>query len=293
MTYGKSKKVHPIQKNFMSIICVITAAIIMSINIKTFVRAGGLLPGGFTGLSLLIQRIGNVFFNIEIPYSFINILLNAVPAYIGFKTIGKRFTIYSVMMIILNSVLVDFIPTIPVTSDPLLVAVFGGILNGLAISIALKGNASSGGTDFISVYLSERFNRHSWNIVLGLNVCILLASGVLFGFEAALYSIIFQFVSTQVIEKLHQRNQQMTLMIVSDNADTLSQELLEFTHHGVTRFEGIGCYKGENRTMLYMVVGADEVNDVIGFIKTRDSKAFINIMKSVGIKGNFYKEPIE
>lgn len=293
MTYGKSKKVHPIQKNFMSIICVITAAIIMSINIKTFVRAGGLLPGGFTGLSLLIQRIGNVFFNIEIPYSFINILLNAVPAYIGFKTIGKRFTIYSVMMIILNSVLVDFIPTIPVTSDPLLVAVFGGILNGLAISIALKGNASSGGTDFISVYLSERFNMNSWNIVLGLNVCILLASGVLFGFEAALYSIIFQFVSTQVIEKLHQRNQQITLMIVSDNADTLSQELLEFTHHGVTRFEGIGCYKGENRTMLYMVVGADEVNDVIGFIKTRDSKAFINIMKSVGIKGNFYKEPIE
>lgn len=293
MTYGKSKKVHPIQKNFVSIICVITAAIIMSVNIKTFVRAGGLLPGGFTGLSLLIQRIGNVFFNIEIPYSFINILLNAVPAYIGFKTIGKRFTIYSVMMIILNSVLVDFIPTIPVTSDPLLVAVFGGILNGLAISIALKGNASSGGTDFISVYLSERFNMNSWNIVLGLNVCILLASGVLFGFEAALYSIIFQFVSTQVIEKLHQRNQQMTLMIVSDNADTLSQELLEFTHHGVTRFEGIGCYKGENRTMLYMVVGADEVNDVIGFIKTRDSKAFINIMKSVGIKGNFYKEPIE
>ncbi len=293
MTYGKSKKVHPIQKNFMSIICVITAAIIMSINIKTFVRAGGLLPGGFTCLSLLIQRIGNVFFNIEIPYSFINILLNAVPAYIGFKTIGKRFTIYSVMMIILNSVLVDFIPTIPVTSDPLLVAVFGGILNGLAISIALKGNASSGGTDFISVYLSERFNMNSWNIVLGLNVCILLASGVLFGFEAALYSIIFQFVSTQVIEKLHQRNQQITLMIVSDNADTLSKELLEFTHHGVTRFEGIGCYKGENRTMLYMVVGADEVNDVIGFIKTRDSKAFINIMKSVGIKGNFYKEPIE
>lgn len=293
MTYGKSKKVHPIQKNFVSIICVITAAIIMSVNIKTFVRAGGLLPGGFTGLSLLIQRIGNVFFNIEIPYSFINILLNAVPAYIGFKTIGKRFTIYSVIMIILNSVLVDFIPTIPVTSDPLLVAVFGGILNGLAISIALKGNASSGGTDFISVYLSERFNMNSWNIVLGLNVCILLASGVLFGFEAALYSIIFQFVSTQVIEKLHQRNQQITLMIVSDNADTLSQELLEFTHHGVTRFEGIGCYKGENRTMLYMVVGADEVNDVIGFIKTRDSKAFINIMKSVGIKGNFYKEPIE
>lgn len=292
MTYGKSKKVHPILKDFKSIICVIIAALIMSINIKTFVRAGGLLPGGFTGLSLLIQRIGSEFFLLEIPYSFINILLNALPAYIGFKTIGKRFTIYSVMMIILNSVLVDFIPTIPVTSDPLLVAVFGGILNGVAISIALRGNASSGGTDFISVYLSEKFNMNSWNIVLGLNVCILLASGMLFGFEAALYSIIFQFVSTQIIERLHQRNQQITLMIISEFADSLAQELLEFTHHGVTRFEGTGCYKGENRSMLYMVIGADEVKDVTDFIRQRDPKAFINIMKSIGIKGNFYKEPI-
>lgn len=293
MTYAKSKKVHPITKNFISLSCVLIAATIMSINIKTFVQAGGLLPGGFTGLSLLIQRIARTFIHIEIPYSLINILLNAVPAYIGFKTIGKRFTSYSVMMIILNSLLVDFIPSIPITSDPLLVAVFGGILNGIAVSIALKGKASSGGTDFISVYLSEKFNMNSWNLVLGINTVILLCSGMLFGFEAALYSIIFQFVSTQIIDKFHQRNQRITLMIISEKADDLSKELLEFTHHGVTRFEGIGCYKGENRTMLYMVIGADEVKDVIDFIKQKDSKAFINIMRSIGIKGNFYKEPIE
>ena len=69
MTYGKSQKIKPYKKNLISCVCVLIAALIMSINIKTFVRAGGLLPGGFTGLSLLIQRIGDKFFNIEIPYS--------------------------------------------------------------------------------------------------------------------------------------------------------------------------------------------------------------------------------
>lgn len=293
MTYAKSKCVHPLKKNFISLSCVIIAALIISINIKTFVRAGGLLPGGFTGLSLLIQRISLTYAHIDIPYSFINIILNAIPAYIGFKTIGKRFTIYSVLMIILNSVLVDIIPTIQVTSDPLLVAIFGGILNGLAVTIALKGKASSGGTDFISVYLSEKFNMNPWNLVLGINTVILLCSGILFGFEPALYSIIFQFVSTQVIDKFHQRNQQITLMIISDKADRLAKNLLDFTHHGITRFEGIGCYKGENRSMLYMVVGAEEVKDVIDFIKYIDENAFINIMKSIGVKGKFYKEPLE
>jgi uncharacterized membrane-anchored protein YitT (DUF2179 family) len=293
MTYAKAKELNPIKKNIKSFVCVVVGATIMSINIKTFVRAGDLLPGGFTGLSLLIQRIGISYFHVSIPYSAINILLNAVPAYIGFKTIGKRFTSYSVMMIILNSVLVDFIPTIPITSDPLLVALFGGILNGIAISIALMGKASSGGTDFIGVYLSEKFNTSSWNFVLGINTVILLSSGLLFGFEPALYSIIFQFVSTQVIEKLHQRNQQITLFIVSEKCDSLEKALLEFTHHGITRFEGKGCYKGEKRSMLYMVVGADELKDVIDFIKSYDAKSFINITKSIGVKGNFYKEPIE
>lgn len=293
MTYAKSKYTHPLKKNVISLSCVILAAIIISINIKTFVRAGGLLPGGFNGLSLLIQRIALSFFNINIPYSIINITLNAVPAYIGFKTIGKRFTIYSVLMIILNSLLVDMIPTIPVTSDPLLVAIFGGILNGIAVTIALKGKASSGGTDFISVYLSEKFNMNPWNLVLGINSVILLSSGILFGFEPALYSIIFQFVSTQVIDRFHQRIQRITLMIISDKADSLAKTLLDFTHHGMTRFEGVGCYKGENRSMLYMVVGADEVKDVIDFIRIIDENAFINIMKSIGVKGRFYKEPLE
>ena len=169
MVYAKSMKASRKQKHLRSIICVLIASLIMSINIKTFVRAGNLLPGGVTGLSLLLQRIGLEFFNINLPYSFVNIGLNAIPVYIGFKTIGKKFTSYSVLMIILNSFLVDIIPNIAITSSGigLLVAVFGGIFNGLSISIALAGNASSGGTDFIAVYLSNKLDNFFMEFSLG------------------------------------------------------------------------------------------------------------------------------
>ena len=293
MVYAKTKEKEELQKHVTSLVCVLIASLIMSVNIKSFVRAGNLIPGGFTGLSLLLQRAANDFMGISLPYSFINIALNAVPAFIGFKMIGKKFTSYSVMMIILNSFLVDLIPVTPITYDPLLVSVFGGILNGLAIVIALYGKASSGGTDFIAVYLSNKLKKPSWNFVFGINVVILTTAGLLFGFEEAMYSIIFQFVSTQIIERFHQRDQKATLFIVTNKAELLEQELMSFTHHGVTRIEGQGCYLKENKAMLYTVVGADEVKDVIHLLKELDSSVFVNIVKSEGVTGRFYQEPIE
>ena len=293
MVYAKTKDKEEWKKHVTSMCCVLIASLIMSVNIKSFVRAGNLIPGGFTGLSLLLQRSALEFLGVSLPYSFINIALNAVPAFIGFKMIGKKFTSYSVIMIILNSFLVDLIPVAPITYDPLLVSVFGGSLNGIAIVIALYGKASSGGTDFIAVYLSNKLKKPSWNFVFGINVVILMAAGLLFGFEEAMYSIIFQFVSTQIIERFHQRDQRVTLFIVTSKAQLLEQELMSYTHHGVTRLEGQGCYLKENKALLYTVVGADEVKDVVHLVKALDSKVFINTVKSEGITGRFYQEPLE
>ena len=293
MVYAKVIEEKEWKKHIKAIICVCIASLIMSINIKSFVRAGSLIPGGFTGLSLLIQRILSQFLGIDVLYSVINITLNAVPAFIGFRIIGKRFTIYSVLMIVLNSFLVDIIPVTPITYDPLLVSVFGGILNGMAIVIALHGRASSGGTDFIAIYLSNKLHKSSWSIVFGINVIILISAGLLFGFEAAMYSIIFQFVSTQVIERFYQKDQQVTLFIVTGKADKIEEGLLTYTHHGMTRLEGKGCFLKEDKTLFYTVIGADEVKDVTDFVKKVDNEVFINAVKSEGVTGNFYQQPIE
>ena len=80
-------KIFDLKKDSKRILFIIIAALLMAVNIKTFVQAGNLLPGGATGLTLLIQRIFKLFFDLDIPYSPINILLNAVPAFIGFKFI--------------------------------------------------------------------------------------------------------------------------------------------------------------------------------------------------------------
>ena len=260
--------------------CVLFASLLMSVNIKSFVRAGNLIPGGFTGLSLLLQRTAETFFGISLPYSVINIALNAIPAIIGFRMIGKKFTSYTVLMIVLNSFLVDLIPVTPITYDPLLVSVFGGILNGTAISIALFGKASSGGTDFIAVYLSSRLHKPSWNFVFGINVVILTTA-------------VFQFVSTQTINTLHRKDQKATMFIVTRHGAMLEQKIMECTRHGITHLAVQGCYLKEDKDMLYTVLGEDEVKEVTALVHSLDPGAFINIIKSEGIAGRFYEEPLE
>ena len=103
-------KIFDLKKDTKRILVIIIAALLMAVNIKTFVQAGNLLPGGATGLTLLIQRAVKLFFDLDIPYSPINILLNAIPAFIGFKFIGKKFTIYSCLMILLVGLFADLIP---------------------------------------------------------------------------------------------------------------------------------------------------------------------------------------
>ncbi len=147
------------------LLLILLASVVMSLNIKSFVEAGGLFRG-FNGLTLLIQRSADQFFGITLPFSLINFLLNAVPAFICYRTIGKRFTIYSCIMILFTSVLTDLIPTVPLTNDVLLICIFGGIINGFAIGLCLMGRATSGGTDFIAISLSERRNIDAWNYIL-------------------------------------------------------------------------------------------------------------------------------
>ena len=98
-------------------------------------------------------------------------------------------------MIVLSGALTDILPGYAITYDTLLISIFGGLINGLVISLCLAVNATTGGTDFIAIFLSDRKGIDSWNMILGLNVVILAIAGVLFGWDKALYSIIFQYTS--------------------------------------------------------------------------------------------------
>lgn len=266
------------------------ASVIFAINIKTFVRAGGLFPGGFTGITLLIQGICETFLHFKIPYSVVNLTLNALPVFIGFKFIGKKFTVSSCFVIFMTSILTDLIPAHPITYDTLLISIFGGLINGFCMSLCLIGNTSTGGTDFFAIYFSEKYGVDIWNYILIGNACVLTVAGLLFGWDAALYSIIFQFTSTQVIHILHRRYKKNTLFIVTTKPDEVYNSINHLTKHSATRFEGTGCYSGESVSLLYSVVSEEEAKHVVKSVHEVDPHAFVNIIKTDFINGRFYQK---
>lgn len=286
-------KIFDMKKDSKRILVILIAAILMAVNIKTFVQAGGLLPGGATGLTLLIQRSAKLFLDWDIPYSPINILLNAIPAFIGFKFIGKKFTIYSCLMIFLVGLFADLIPAYTITDDVLLVSIFGGLINGAAISICLSVEATSGGTDFIAIYLSEKKHVDSWNYVLGINAVILSVAGLLFGWDKALYSIIFQYASTQTIHLLFQHYQKETLFVVTQQPELVSEIIHNKSHHGATIIKAEGSYEHKETFIVYSVIGKDQYISIVSIIKQQVPDAFINTIDTESLTGRFFHKKTE
>ena len=281
------------KESIKKILVICLASFLMALNIKSFVRTGGLYPGGATGLALLIQRAADMFLHITIPYTIVNILLNAIPVYIGFRFIGKKFTMYSCLMIVLTSVLTDIRPGYAITYETLLISIFGGLINGFVIGLCLHMNATTGGTDFIAIYLSEKKEIDSWNVVLGINVVILAVAGVLFGWDKALYSIIFQYTSTQVVHILYRKYQHETLFIVTNKATEVYEVISKMSNHGATIMEGEGSYEHQERKIVYSVVSSAQSKSIIREVKKADPHAFVNAIKTEQIAGRFYQKPNE
>ena len=241
VSYSKSQLLDDLGRLALMVL----ASVIMAVNLKSFVQAGDLVPGGFNGLTLLIQRVALRFWGLSVPFSAINFLLNAVPAVISFKLIGKRFTLFSCVVILCTSLLTDLIPLCPLPTMCCSSASSAASSTALPSACA-SGRATSGGTDFISIALSQQYDVDAWNYIFMGNVVMLAVSGALFGWDKALYSILFQFASTQVIKLLDPSGRRATLFIVTrrETAQAVWQQIRD-THHSATLFQGTGLYDGE------------------------------------------------
>ena len=276
----------------LKLLAVTAYAVIAAVNFNSFVQAGDLFPGGFTGLTRLIQRCALEFGGVTLPFAVVNLLLNAVPAAISYKLIGKRFTFYSCLAIVLSSVFTDLVRPMPITEDILLICIFGGLLNGFAVSLCLKARVTTGGTDFIAIALAERKNIDAWNYILCGNVAMLMVAGLLFGWDKALYSIIFQFASTQVIRMMDPDSQRVTLFIVTgrERAGGVCAQIQE-TKHTATLIEGVGLYNGSPCVMIYSVVTSSQLRQLTRKVRQADPDAFVNVIRTERLHGNFYRPP--
>ena len=280
----KNKQSNP----FITVAAVTVAAFIMAVNYKTFVLTGGLYPGGVASLSLLLIRLIKSTAGFELPFSVVNIALNAGPVYIGFRYLGKRFTLFSCLLIIENGIFTDLIPAYTMTEDILLITIFGGIIDGAAISICLNYGATSGGTDFISIFLSEKRGIDSFGIILAFNAVVISIAGLNFGWDKALYSIIFQYVTTSVIHLLFKKYRQSTFFIVTETPDEVCKAIDSVSGHGATILKGEGSYEHSERNVVYSVVSSAQSKRVINAVHEVDPEAFINEVKTEKLKGNFY-----
>ncbi len=287
-----TKKIGPWQEVGKRLLVITVYSIIMALNYKSFVQAGDLFPGGFTGLTRLAQRCAQEFWGVTLPFAPINLVLNAIPAAVSFKLIGKRFTMYSCLAIVVSSIFTDLVPSVPVTEDILLICVFGGLINGFSISLCLQARITSGGTDFIAIALAERKNVNAWNYIFCGNVIMLMVAGALFGWDRALYSIIFQFASTQVIRMMDPDGRRVTLFIVTgrEKAGGVCAQIQD-TRHTATLIEGVGLYNGEPCVMIYSVVGSNQLRRLTRKVKQADPQAFVNVIRTEKLMGNFYRDP--
>ena len=274
------------------IICVLIAVFIYAFNIKAFVYNANLISSGISGLSIFIRRLLIDFLNITLPLTMVNIILNIIPVIISWIIVGKKFTIISFVIVNLMTIVSDIMPVVNITNDMLVSAMFAGILNGFSLGLVLRVGLSSGGTDFISIAVAKKYHFPIFNYVMIFNILIICIQGMIYGFEQALYSIVYQFITTQIINYLYKHFEKRTLFIITNNPQQISDAIIKNTNHTVTQIDCLGAYSGKGKYMLYVLVTEPELKFVLHLIKSVDENSFINVMKSTEVRGNFNYLPV-
>ena len=276
----------------IKIALILIGILLYSISLKWFIYQADILPTGLTGLSYLAQRLIADNFNVTILITIFNLLLNAIPALFCFFIVGKAYTINSFIIMFLFSFIADYVPYVELTKDPMICAIFGGLIGGYGASLWFRCGVSGGGTDFVAMSLSTKLHIQTFGWVLGFNIILIIIQGLLYGWELSFYSIIYQYVMTQAINLSYRHYEARTIIVVTEKPDNISNALLEGTGHSSTVLHGTGSYSKKDKTILYTVVTQPEVRKVTGIIRKQDSTAFVNIVKSTDIQGNFTYLPV-
>ena len=272
---------------------VVLAAFAQAYIIQVFIRPSDLLSSGFTGVAILIEKITSTYFGFSFSTSLGMILLNVPVAILCYKSISPRFTFFSLMEVFLASFFLKVIDFPPIFDDILLNITFGGFCYGLMTVLVLRANASTGGTDFIALFVSNRKGKSIWEYVFAFNTCILIIFGFLFGWDHAGYSILFQFISTRTIDSFYHRYDQLTVQITTAHADALCTAYIRYFKHGISCTETVGAYSHKTMYLLNTVISSYEERDVVDLIREIDPHAIINVYRTENFYGSFYRAPID
>ena len=258
-----------------------SGSLICALAINGILIPHGFLSGGFVGATLIIHYLFPF-----LPVAALYFVLNIPVYFLGWKYIGRRFFIYSVAGMVIFSLAVLWKPFIIPVHDKMLAAIFAGILSGAGGGIILKSYGSAGGMDILSIILLKRFSIRLGNSILALNVLILSITAYVFSMEEALYTLIFLFVSTQVLNVvMYGLSQRKAVYIISPHWGEIHRGIMERIQRGVTLIGGRGGYSGQDIQMLFTVISHQELPRLKKLVDDIDSQAFVVVSDTLEVMG--------
>lgn len=243
--------------------------------LEVFLVPNNIIDGGIVGISIILSYLTNINLGLLI------FLINIPFFFLAFNKIGKKFVIQTFYAIGMLSLAVNFFTMhhLPTTHDLLLSTVFGGIILGTGVGLVLKNDGSLDGTEIMSLVLSKKFGFSVGEWIMTFNIFIYGASGLVFGWNKAMYAVLTYFIAYRVIDiVLEGLNSAKSIRVISDKSYEIGQELLEKLNLGVTYLKGVGAYSGAEKTIIFCVVSRLEMAKMKEIIKNIDPNAFISVV---------------
>ena len=271
----------------------IVYAITASAAVNFFYEPGNIYSSGVTGIAQIIGTLAQSAFGIKIPVALALLLLNLPLFILGWFKISPKFTIFTGITVLLTSVFMQIIPVQVLSTDPIINAIFGGVVMGAGGGYALRNGLSSGGLDFITIAIRKKTGKTIGSLSIIFNSFILLAAGLLFGWQYAFYSALAIFVSGKVMDAVFTKQKKMQVTIVTSCADEVIHGIHSKMRRGITIINGAeGAFRYDRQKVLITVVTRYELPLLKQIMREIDPHAFVSIADNVQILGRFYEEDL-
>ncbi len=277
MTVSHAKKKKPDWREFtQDAVFMIIGVVIASFALKNFLVPNHFFDGGVTGVSLLVHELYD--FNLAV----VIILFNLPLVIISYFSVGRSFAVKTFVSVVLLGIALTVIPNYPVTTDKLLISIFGGVFLGIGIGIVMRAGAALDGIEVLALYTLKRTSFTITEIILGINIIIFTVAALEFGIETALYSILTYFAATRSIDYVVEGLQAYTgVTIISGKSEDIKHELVNNLGRGITVYKGERGFLPGNFDVssdcdiIFTVITRLELRKLNNLVHNVDPHAFI------------------
>lgn len=280
---------------FADVIKVLVGSLMFCISVNIFIVPNDLYTGGVLGVAQLIRSIVIDVFKLNVAFDFSGILyyvINIPLFVIAYKQLSKTFFYRTLLIISIQTVMLSLIPTVGIIDEILTNVLVGGLLGGVGLGIILSCGASTGGSDIIGLVLAKKNNEFSvGKLGLILNVFVYSITGLIYGLQTMIYSIIYSFVDSLTIDKMHEQNICSTAFIFcKKNPKEINNYIKNELQRSFTYWDAKGGYDDSRTYIIYTALTKYELIKLERKIKECDFDAFMVKSEGVGIKGDFDKK---